>query len=85
MSWLPGRQAKRLIHFPAHTRLAKARDLLRCVDTGPQGDPNPMMVLADIFPNCVAATAKNFRKLPPILTEIAGSSRRRKRQRRDSR
>ena len=38
---------------------APRRLISRCVDTGPQGDPNPMMVLADIVPKSASrATAK---------------------------
>jgi suppressor of ftsI len=37
----------------------------RCVDTGPLGDPNPAMVLADLRAGSSAPPARNKQKLPP--------------------
>ena len=37
---------------------AAIRLISRCVDTGPQGDPNPAMVLADVVPKPASASAK---------------------------
>lgn len=41
-----------------------ARLISRCVDTGPQGDPNPAMVLADIVP----------KSAPAAIPKVSGSS-----------
>jgi len=44
----------------------------RCVDTGPDGDPNPSMVLADIAPRSAAGAIPRLSKgsLPPDVKEL---------------
>jgi len=44
----------------------------RCVDTGPDGDPNPSMVLADIAPRSAAGSIPRLSKssLPPDVKEL---------------
>jgi suppressor of ftsI len=46
--------------------------LSRCVDTGPDGDPNPSMVLADIAPRSAAGSIPRLSKssLPPDVKEL---------------
>ncbi len=43
----PAGRVEAIVTGPAAT---KSRLVSRCVDTGPQGDPNPAMILADIVP-----------------------------------
>jgi suppressor of ftsI len=54
----PAGRLEAIVTGPAagtHSRL-----ISRCVDTGPDGDPNPSMVLADVLPERGAASAKRL-------------------------
>jgi suppressor of ftsI len=50
----PAGRMEAIVTGPAAT--APGRLISRCVDTGPQGDPNPAMILADIVPKSAAAS-----------------------------
>ena len=53
----PAGRVEAIVTGPAATK--SARLVSRCVDTGPQGDPNPAMILADIVPQSASqATPK---------------------------
>src|SRR6266581_1702450 len=51
------------------------RLISRCVDTGPEGDPNPAMVLADIVPRSAAKSmskvSESSRKPDPKTLDLA--------------
>jgi suppressor of ftsI len=48
------------------TAQAHAHLISRCVDTGPDGDPNPAMLLADIIPRSGAASTSRTSESPLI-------------------
>ena len=50
----PAGRVEAIVTGPAATK--SARLVSRCVDTGPQGDPNPAMILADIVPKPASQT-----------------------------
>ena len=53
----PAGRLEAIVTGPAATAHSALRT--RCVDTGPDGDPNPAMVLADIRPGSSATTVKH--------------------------
>jgi len=56
------------------------RLISRCVDTGPDGDPNPAMVLADIVPRSAADSTRKISQSSLKLISNTGPRSRRKRR-----
>jgi FtsP/CotA-like multicopper oxidase with cupredoxin domain len=50
----PAGRVEAIVTGPAATQATRL--ISRCVDTGPQGDPNPAMILADIVPKSASQT-----------------------------
>ncbi len=66
----PAGRVEAIVTGPAATK--STRLVSRCVDTGPQGDPNPAMILADIVPKPASQTTPRLSEssLKPVVKSL---------------
>src|ERR1700746_362861 len=66
----PAGRVEAIVTGPAATK--PARLVSRCVDTGPQGDPNPAMIRADMVPQSASQATPRIPQssLKPHVTSL---------------